>query len=146
LTNSEKILIAKITSPHGLGGQVKGQFFTDSFDNFLKLAGAAVKSARKAGHDAFIATLENVADRTGAEAAVGMEIFAPRSTLPAPAEDTYYVSDLVGMESFRGNESLGKIAAMHNFGAGDIMELESGEMVSFAGAKVDMDKRTINIK
>jgi len=38
------------------------------------------------------------------------------------------------------------VAAVHNFGAGDILELDNGEMVSFMGAEVDMAKRIITIK
>ncbi|MDR0449453.1 MAG: ribosome maturation factor RimM [Rickettsiales bacterium] len=142
---TNNILIARITSPHGLKGEVRGQFFTDSFESFEKLAAGNIKSVRQSGHDTFIATIDGAADRTAAEAAVGTEIFAGREAFGATKPGVYYISDLIGMDVYRGKEFLGKIAAVHNFGAGDIIEIESGDMLAMVSAAVDLDKRTINI-
>ena len=50
------------------------------------------------------------------------------------------------MTVVRGGVELGHVACFQNFGAGDIMELENGEMVSFAGASVDLEKNVINVR
>ncbi|MCL2629860.1 MAG: ribosome maturation factor RimM [Alphaproteobacteria bacterium] len=145
MSDNNKVLIAKLTTAHGLKGELRGQFFTNDFDSFRALAPVNIKNPRKAGHDTFITNVQGIYDRDAAQAAVGTEIFTDRDALPDLKNDTYYISDLIGMDAYRGNEFLGKVVAAHNFGAGDILELENGEMISFVGAKVDMEKKCISI-
>ena len=59
-----------------------------------------------------------------AEALKGTELFVARDALPPPDEDEFYHADLIGLEA-QDSEGrvLGKVAAIHNFGAGDVIEL-----------------------
>jgi 16S rRNA processing protein RimM len=144
LQNNDQILIAKLTAPHGLKGEMRGQFFTDNFDSFIKLVPDTLKNIRQSGNDTFIA--QAASDRTTAEQMIGTEIFSDRTALPAAGANEYYVSDLIGMEV----AGVGRVVAVHNFGAGDILEIEipgapDTEMLSFAGAKVDMENKKIEL-
>ena len=47
------------------------------------------------------------------------------------------------MKVVRDGAEIGRVACFQNFGAGDIMELDNGEMVAFRGANVDFDTNTI---
>src|SRR5438552_2512469 len=48
----------------------------------------------------------------------------PREKLPATSEDEYYHADLIGLAAVTAaNEPLGRVIAIHNFGAGDIIEI-----------------------
>jgi len=82
-----------------------------------------VTSAREAkGH--LVATLKGVATREDAERLNGIELYVARDKLPATPEDEYYHADLIGLEAVTpANEPLGRVIAIHNFGAGDIIEI-----------------------
>jgi 16S rRNA processing protein RimM len=71
-----------------------------------------------------VGRLEGVETREGAEAMRGTRLFVARSRLPRPDEDTYYHHDLIGLavEDPAGNR-LGRVRAVHNHGAGDILDI-----------------------
>ena len=65
-----------------------------------------------------------VSTREGAKALNGVEIFARRDQLPSPSENEFYLDDLVGLEAFgTDGAQLGRVVALMNFGAGDILEI-----------------------
>jgi 16S rRNA processing protein RimM len=71
-----------------------------------------------------VARLDGVADRAAAAKLTGVEIFARRENMPAPAADEFYHADLIGLRAMtREGEDLGRIVALRNFGAGDILEI-----------------------
>ena len=74
------------------------------------------------------AFLSGVTDRDAAEALKGVRLFVPRSALPElPAgEEEYYLADLIGLAVrwVDGPQAEGRIVAVHNFGAGDLIEIE----------------------
>ena len=72
-------------------------------------------------------------------------MFVLRDDLPKLKENEYYQSDLIGFDVIRGAEKIGIVDGFQNFGAGDIIELDNGDMVSFIGANVDMDTKTITV-
>ena len=82
-----------------------------------------VTHAREAkGH--LVATLKGVATREEAERLNGIELYIAREKLPATSEDEYYHADLIGLAAVTAaNEPLGRVIAIHNFGAGDIIEI-----------------------
>ena len=48
----------------------------------------------------------------------------PRSRLPAPDDDEFYIEDLVGLDAVsRDGSAIGKVKAVHDFGAGDLLEI-----------------------
>jgi 16S rRNA processing protein RimM len=48
-----------------------------------------------------------------------------REKLPEPDPDEFYHSDLIGLAAIRQNgEPFGTVKAVHNFGAGDLIEIE----------------------
>ena len=53
----------------------------------------------------------------------GTRLYVPRANLPPPAEDEFYIVDLLGCraEALDG-AVMGEIVAVWNFGAGDILE------------------------
>jgi 16S rRNA processing protein RimM len=87
----------------------------------------------------FAARLSGVQTREEAEALRGTRLYAPRDRLPALAEDEFYHSDLIGLEVVdTGGAPLGRVRAVHDFGAGDVIEV-AGErelMLPFTRAAV----------
>jgi 16S rRNA processing protein RimM len=82
-----------------------------------------VTHAREArGH--LVATLKGVSTREEAERLNGIELYIVREKLPATSEDEYYHADLIGLAAVTAaNEPLGRVIAIHNFGAGDVIEI-----------------------
>lgn len=73
----------------------------------------------------FVCQIEGIVDRDEADKLKGLELLIEKATLPEiMQEDTYYHSDLEGLEAKSENgEALGKVIAVHNFGAGDLLEI-----------------------
>jgi 16S rRNA processing protein RimM len=72
-----------------------------------------------------IARIDGVDDRDQAEALKGLELTVARDVLPKPRRDEWYLADLVGLAALAPDGSaLGKVVAVHNFGAGDVVEIQ----------------------
>ncbi len=70
------------------------------------------------------ARLSGVATKEEADALRGTELYADRSRLPALPDDEFYHSDLIGLAvRDTGGIGIGRITAVHNHGAGDIIEI-----------------------
>ena len=66
-----------------------------------------------------------VSDRDAAERLTNLKLFVPRERLPPPSADEFYHADLVGLAAVSANgEAIGTVKAVHNFGAGDLLEIE----------------------
>ncbi|MFG1463938.1 ribosome maturation factor RimM [Xanthobacter sp. DSM 24535] len=126
---TDKILIARIGAPHGVRGEVR--LFVFGEDPMAlrryKLSTTAGKRIRiqslREAKDHFVARLEGVADRTAAEALTNTDLLVARADLPPPEEDAFYHADLIGLSvEDEAGTRLGAVTALHDFGAGDILE------------------------
>ena len=78
----------------------------------------------RAAKDHMVATFTGIASRNDAEKLNGIELYVPRERLPATDDGEYYHTDLIGLAAVNAaNEPLGRVVAIHNFGAGDIIEI-----------------------
>lgn len=95
-----------------------GPLFTeDGARSFAVTLGPAVAGG-------LAARLSGVTTREAAEALRGTRLCAPRAALPATAEDEFYHADLIGLPVYDpGGAELGRVAAVLNHGAGDILEV-----------------------
>jgi 16S rRNA processing protein RimM len=129
---SAPICVARIGAAHGVRGEVKLWTFTEDplavkrYGPLVTKDGTRqfeVTSAREAkGH--LVASLEGIATREDAERLNGLELYVARDRLPATGQDEYYHADLIGLAAVNAaDEPLGKVIAIHNFGAGDIIEI-----------------------
>ena len=65
-----------------------------------------------------------VTDRTAAGKLVNLRLYAERDRLPPPAADEFYLADLIGLDVVDPDgEAMGKIKAVNDFGAGDLLEI-----------------------
>ncbi len=127
-----QICVARIGAAHGVRGAVKLWTFTEDplavkrYGPLQTKDGARqfeVTSAREAkGH--LVATLKGIATREEAERLNGVELYVAREKLPATEQDEYYHADLIGLAAVNAaGQPLGRVIAIHNFGAGDIIEI-----------------------
>ncbi|WP_284263834.1 ribosome maturation factor RimM [Roseicyclus amphidinii] len=72
----------------------------------------------------FAARLSGVPTKEAADALRGTRLYAPRDALPSLPDDEFYHADLIGLTALdTGGATLGKVAAVLNHGAGDLLEL-----------------------
>ncbi len=127
-----QVCVARIGAAHGVRGAVKLWTFTEDplavkrYGPLMTKDGARqfeVTHAREAkGH--LVATLKGIATRDEAERLNGIELYIARERLPATDDDEYYHADLIGLAAVTSaNEPFGRVIAIHNFGAGDIIEI-----------------------
>ena len=70
------------------------------------------------------ARIKGIATKEDADALRGVTLWAPRSALPALPDDEFYHADLIGLEVVdTGGKVLGRVKAIHDHGAGDILEI-----------------------
>mgnify|MGYP004642992813 FL=1 len=155
MNDMSKILVGKIVAPQGIRGEVRVQAYSESPMDFKHFDIQSSKFKSSEFHfvrrlnptsDVIIARIDGIADRNAAETLRGTELFISRDALPKLGADEYYQSDLIGFTVVRNDENIGRVACFQNYGAGDIIELENGDMVSFIGAYVDLNARVIVVK
>jgi 16S rRNA processing protein RimM len=160
---SERVLLGRITGAHGLKGEVKIAAFTaqpEDIASYGPLSDGAgerrfeILSLRAAGNGSVIARLKGAGDRDQAEALRGTELYVERAALPPAGSGEYYHSDLIGLSAVSPDgEALGEIAAIQNFGAGDLLEIRAPgsrqtELIPFEEAfvpVVDLEARRVTI-
>ena len=153
-----RICVGVVTTAHGVHGLVKVKSFTRNaadFAAFGELSDASAKRSFKVkivgkNKDLFLVQIDGVTDRNAAEALRGTELFVSRSQLPETEQDEFYYADLVGMTAKSPEGSvLGKVAAVYNFGAGDMLEIEGVEdFISFCKQnvpEVDLKAREMTV-
>ncbi|MFG1480222.1 ribosome maturation factor RimM [Xanthobacter sp. V4C-4] len=129
---TDRILIARIGAPHGVKGEVRLFIFAEDPGAVLDYAPLTDAAGRRSfaittlrpAKDHFVARLKGVDDRNAAELLTNVDLYVPREALPAPEdEDTFYHADLIGLrvESEAG-AAIGTVIALHDFGAGDVLE------------------------
>ena len=128
----KRIALAAVAGAHGVKGELRLKLFTDSIDNlkrygtiFLGGTERKLESVRPVSSGA-VARIEGIADRSAAEALRGSLIEVDRSALPPLEEGEYYHADLIGHPCIdaQGRE-LGKVVGVENYGAGDLLEVET---------------------
>jgi 16S rRNA processing protein RimM len=132
VTVATPICVARIGAAHGVRGAVKLWTFTEDplavnrYGPLMTKDGTRqfeVTHAREA-KDHLVATLKGVTTREDAERLNGIELYIARDKLPATDDDEYYHADLIGLAAVNAaDEPIGRVIAIHDFGAGTIIEI-----------------------
>ena len=155
-----RILLGRIAGAHGIRGEVLVHTFTEVPENIgaygaLTDAGGVRQLNLKVVRvtpKGVIARVAGVADRNAAEVLKGVELYVERARLPPAADGEFYYADLIGLTAVGADgKTIGSIAAVQNFGAGDLLEVRlSGssktELVPFRDAfvpEVDLAARRV---
>lgn len=126
-----RIILARVVRAHGVRGVVRCRLFAEAPDSLTSARTVFLSDGRTTHVDVLsvsrghaLCRLAGVSDRESAEALVGTELAVLRSALPAPDTDSYYHADLIGLavrDAAANNR--GVVIAVHNFGAGDLLEI-----------------------
>jgi 16S rRNA processing protein RimM len=146
------VCLGQIGAAHGVRGEVRLHSFTgdpSAITNYGPLESEdgrvfEIETMRPA-KDHFVARISGVADRDAAEKLKNVKLYVPRERLPEPDEpDEFYHADLIGLAVLdRDGQKLGTVVAIHNFGAGNLVEVtpEAGgktELLPFDETHVPM--------
>jgi 16S rRNA processing protein RimM len=130
------ILIGRIAGAHGIRGAVKIKSLAANPADIARYcplqtpSGSTLEILRmKLANDEFIADLKDVKDRNAAEALKGTDLFISRESLPSPEAGEFYLHDLVGKQAVAEGKTLGIVTSIENYGAGDLMELDNGDLI-----------------
>ncbi|WP_029353578.1 ribosome maturation factor RimM [Bosea sp. 117] len=130
---TDRILIARIGAPHGVRGEVR--LFVFAGDPSALVAYGPLTdetgkrrfelTALRPAKEHFVARLKGVDTREAAEALTNVGLHVARDLLPPPEdEDEFYQADLIGLAAQTAEgEAFGTVVAVHDFGAGDILEI-----------------------
>ena len=131
------VTLAAITGAHGVAGEVRLKLFGEGLEGFKphksfnegSLTLAKVRSDNKGGA---IARFAEIADRTAAEKLRGTVLTVPRTALPKLEKGEFYYSDLLDLPVVTdGGEEIGRVCAVENFGATEIVEIEKPDGKTF---------------
>jgi len=127
------ILIARIGAPHGVKGAVRVKAFTGDaaaigdYGPLVAKDGTVFEIAHlRPDKSVVIVSFAGVDGRDAAEALNGTDLYVARSALPASDDaDEFYHVDLIGLAAVAPDgERLGTVIAVHDFGAGEMLEIE----------------------
>ena len=146
----KQIALAAVAGAHGVKGELRLKLFTDGLEN-LKLYGTLyvggverkLESVRP-GPSGAVARISGIGDRSAAESLRGSLVEIDRSALPPLEDGEYYHADLIGLSCFdRQGREAGKVVAVENYGAGDLLEVETGDgkrsLIPFRPGIAEMD-------
>ena len=136
---NKRICIAKIATAHGIKGLVKLHVYADDTNLangtlFTSESGDKTLSLHLKNQTAkhWLAEIEGITDRTEAEKLRGIELYIDQDKLPEADEDEFYINDLIGLPCIDAQTNhIGKVIAVENFGASDLLEIKPEMGASF---------------
>ena len=85
----------------------------------------AVRADDCVTEDGVVARCAGIDTKEAADALRGLRLHVPRSALPEPEEDEFYLADLIGLTVRHAvtDDLIGRIKSVQNFGADDLLEI-----------------------
>ena len=132
MTKAARICVAKVGAAHGVRGEVRLWPFTEDPMSVIDYGPLSTKDGARQfevvrariAKDHLVAVIQGIATREDAERINGLELYIDRDQLPETEEGEYYHADLIGLRALDpAGAEIGKVLAIHNFGAGDIIEI-----------------------
>ncbi len=126
------VCLGQIGAAHGLRGEVRLHSFTADPAAIVDYGPLETEDGRifeietmRPAKDHFVAKISGIADRDAAERLKNTKLYVPRERLPEPEQpDEFYHADLIGLAVVdRAGQKRGTVVAVHNFGAGDLIEV-----------------------
>ncbi len=128
----ENLLVAKVSKPQGIKGELKCQLYTDVFDALIKakqvfIDGEACEVEKAKIRQGFLfLKLRGVDDRNHAEMFRNCEIYLPKQDLRKHLAEDFLVDDLIGMVLYDEKGVLvGQIVDYEDYGSAAILSIEA---------------------
>jgi 16S rRNA processing protein RimM len=127
------VLVARVAGAFGVRGEIRLTTYTDAplavvnYRDLLRKNGdlGLTLIAGRSTKGGIIARAKEVETKEQADRIRGLELYVPRSVLPPVQDDEYYLTDLIGLDVISPEgDLLGKVKAVQDFGAGDLIEVQ----------------------
>lgn len=142
---AERVCVGAVAGAFGVRGEVRLKSFCAEPEDIAAYGALTTENGERSFDirltgtvkGGFSARLSGVATKEQADALRGTRLYAPRDALPALPDDEFYHADLIGLEAIdTGGQRIGRVAAVLNHGAGDLLELrgpglKTGALVPF---------------
>jgi 16S rRNA processing protein RimM len=128
-----RVCLGQIGAAHGVRGEVRLRSFTSDPAAITDYGPLETEDGRvleietlRPAKDHFVARLAGIRDRDAASALTNAKLYVPRERLPqTDSADEFYHADLIGLAAVdQTGRTLGTVVAIHNFGAGDLIEVK----------------------
>ena len=135
--SDKPLTLAAVTGAHGVSGEVRLKLFGEGVDALKAIASfnegtLTLRKIRSDNKGGAVARFAEVKDRTAAEQLRGTALSVSREALPTLDEDEFYFSDLLDLAVVTDTgDSVGRVCAVENFGATDIVEIEKPDGKKF---------------
>ena len=132
--SNDLICVGALAGSFGVRGEVRLKSFCadpQEIEDYSPLLGEDGQTSyslaiTRAVKNGFAARIVGVDTKEEADALKGVQLFAPRARLPSLPDDEFYHADLIGLEVVdTGGASLGRVKAVQNYGADDLLEIHS---------------------
>jgi 16S rRNA processing protein RimM len=129
---TKRVCLGIVTGAHGVQGAVRIKTFTEAPKDIARYGQLTDETGARSfdlhlvgvAKGVVIARVAGIQDRRQAGALRGLRLCLPRSALPETNAEEYYHADLIGLEAvLRDGTPVGRVRAIHDFGAGDTLEL-----------------------
>jgi len=130
--NKDRICVGVVTGSFGVRGEARVKSFcaeASAFGDYGPLTTEDGQTSYKLSitrpvKEGFAVRMSGVSTKEQADALKGTKLYAPRTAQPRLPDDEYYYTDLIGLSALdTGGAVIGKITAVHDHGAGDILEI-----------------------
>lgn len=131
---SDLICIGAIAGSFGVSGEVRLKSFCSEPTDIAAYGPLSTEDGSRLFHITLTrpvsgglgARIKGVSTKEEADALRGTSLYVPRDRLPSLPDDEFYHADLIGLSAFdTGGELIGKVTAVYNHGAGDILEIST---------------------
>ena len=135
--SDKPVTLAAVTGAHGVSGEVRLKLFGEGVDALKAIASfnegtLTLRKIRSDNKGGAVARFAEVKDRTAAEQLRGTALSVSREALPSLDEDEFYFSDLLDLAVVTDTgDPVGRVCAVENFGATDIVEIEKPDGKKF---------------
>ena len=145
-----RVCVGVVTGSHGVRGLVKIKSFMQVPADLAELEDVTDETGTRrfrfvvkgTNKGAFLVHIDGIDDRDAALALKGLELYVSRDKLPEPEQDEYYHADLIGLRvELEDGTEIGSVRALHDFGAGDVIELSGAR--PWGSAMLPFDAETV---
>jgi len=154
----KRVCLGQFGAPHGVKGHLRLTSFCEEpeaiFDyDLTDHGGLKHYDLQPLGStkNQYIVRLDEVDSPEEAATLTNLKLYTDRANLPDTDEDEYYHVDLIGVAVRQNGVKSGTVVAVHNFGAGDILEIEgptgATDMISFETQvdEVNLEERYLTL-
>lgn len=136
-----RVCVGAFAGAHGVRGEAKVKTFTAAPDGVARYGPVETEDGARRFTLRFIRALKSdlalvvapeIKTREEAAGLAGTRLYVPRAALPEPAADEFYIEDLIGLTAVTSDGApLGRVAGVHDFGAGPIIEVKPLDAAGF---------------